>query len=317
MSSNQRIDRRRVRIGLIQLAVVVTAAVMVFFLDDILRATVEGPVLTVLTPAAPGLGPGSTVWVAGRPVGRVWSVDFLPPDESGPENIVIRAVLQRSVADAIRADAIAALHPAGLLEPVVLSIRPGTPSSPPLDFADTLRIRAVTADQDSVLALGRRLRESGKALAEHAAETRRRLAQSRGTLSKLQADTALSGRLRRDVDTARSLFERDLPNGTLGRLLRDTTLSRSLERLAARLPDLTAPPPDSVVRAGEAIAALAGVRTRIQRLSANLDAGEGTAGRGLRDGELGRQTRLLRARLDSLVTELAAQPRRWLRVRIF
>ncbi len=317
MEDTDRIDRRRVRTGLVQILIVVSAAVTIFFLDDILRATVEGPVLTVLTPAAPGLGPGSTVWVAGRPVGRVRSVEFLPPDEAGPENIVIRAVLQRSVADAIRTDAIAALHPAGLLEPVVLSIRPGTPSSPPLDFADTLRIGAVTADQDSVLALGRRLRESGKVLAERAAETRRRLAASRGTLVRLQADTARSRRLRSELDTARALLERDLPNGTVGRLLVDTTLSRSLDRIAARLPALTAPASDSAVSAGEAIAALAGVRARLQRLSASLDAGEGTAGRGLRDGELGRQTRLLRARLDSLVTELAAEPRRWLRVRIF
>lgn len=318
-SSGPRRSRRRVGLGVAWIALITTVSVTVFFVDDLLRATQEGPRITIATAAAPGLEPGSTVWVAGRPVGRVLEVLFRPPDPMSRDNVIVHAVLQRSVGDVIRADASASIRPSDLLEPVVVSIRPGTPASPPFDFTDTLRAVRDDLDQEYVLGLLDSLRTAGRRLSERAAELGRALEDPGGTLSALASNQLLRETLRRDLARLRDILTRDLEQGSLGRLLTDSLLparADSVRGRLVRLSDLSAEDAERM-RLQELATHLDALVSRIGTLQARLDAGEGTAGRALRDREIQDQLMLLRARLDSVVTELTARPDRWLRVRVF
>jgi ABC-type transporter Mla subunit MlaD len=302
------------------IAAVATVSLAVFFLDDVLRATQEGPRITIAAASAPGLEPGSTVWVAGQPVGRVLDVLFRPPAAASHDNVIIRGVLQRTVGDVIRADASVSIRPSDLLAPVVVSIRPGTPSLPPFDFSDTLRVVSEALDQEYVLELLDSLRAAGTQLSDRAGRLDRMLDGSSGTLSALVADESLRAALRRDLARLRDLLARDLEAGTLGRLLTDSLMPARMDSVRARLAtfsEAAGEGEEERTRLETLARNLDGLMTRIAGLEARLDAGEGTAGRALRDREIQDQMALLRARLDSVVAELSARPDRWLRFRIF
>jgi hypothetical protein len=312
---------REVGRGLLWIALLVISVVPVFFFDTILRATQEGPRLTVAATSAAGLVPGSTVWVAGQPVGRVLSVRFRPPDPVSRDNVIIETVLQRSIGDVIRADATVSIHPSDLLEPVVVSVRPGRPTSPPFEFSDTLRATSDDLDQEYVLSLFNSLQTEGQRLKSQARELATALENTDGTLGALSTDEALRAAYRRDLTRLRNLLVRDLESGALGLLMTDSLLPASLDSVRARLAVLQAGPqrepgaeePDYVALASR----LDALKERISSLDAMLNAGEGTVGRALHDREIQRQVSALRARLDSVVVELMGQPERWLRVRIF
>lgn len=318
--SGRRRPRRRAGAGFVWIAVIATVSIGVFFLDEVLRATQEGPQVTIAAAAAPGLEPGSTVWVAGRPVGRVLEVLFRPPDPASRDNVIIHAVLQRAVGDVIRADASVSIRPSDLLEPVVVSIRPGTPGFPPFDFADTLRTVPETLNQEYVLELLDSLRAAGHRLSDRAGELGRTLEEPGGTLSALAADEALRSALRRDLTHLRQILVDDVRRSSLGRLLTDSLMPARMDSVRARLATLSersGANAEDRVHLEDLAGRLDGLMTRITRLQTRLDAGEGTAGRALADREIQDQLALLRARLDTVVAELAARPDRWLRVRIF
>lgn len=318
MPPPRREERRKVRIGLGLMAAVAVLAIAIFMLDTALRAFSEGPRVTVLATAAPGLGPGSTVWVAGRPVGRVLSVGFRPPG-SGPDNVVIRAVLQRGTEPILRADATAEIRSAALLEPVIVVIDPGSPDAPPWSFDDTLRTPRERLDLDALREMSDSLLLVSAELSRRAAPLRERIRRASGTLPALVRDPDVLEEAAARVDRLRVLLEEEYPHGTAGRLVSDTAISMRLSRITDRLAALdTLPGRREASSALEsASAAIEGFETRLARLSEWLDEGRGTAGRALVDGALGRQAALLRAQLDSLVVELMTFPERWLRVRAF
>lgn len=321
MVSVPRRSRRHAGIGFLWIALVATTSLAVFFLDNLFRATQEGPRITIAASAASGLEPGSTVWVAGRPIGRVREVLFRAPGPVSRHNVIVHAVLERAVGDVIRADASVSIRPSDLLEPVVVSIRPGTPAFPPFDFTDTLRAVSDDLDQEHVLELLDSLRAAGTRLTDRAGQLARVLDDPSGSLSALASNESLRTALRRDLARLRDVLARDLERGSLGRLMTDSLLPARLDSVRARLATLSDAPGTEGEEDRMRLETLAdhvdGLLNRIGLLEARLDAGEGTAGRALRDREIRDQLALLRARLDSVVAELSARPDRWFRFRIF
>ncbi|MEE8572988.1 MAG: MCE family protein, partial [Gemmatimonadota bacterium] len=137
----RRSDRWRSNVpGILILVGLVTISTAVFLLDGIRRALVEGPEIVVLAAEGRGLVPGSDVWVAGSPAGRVKSVVFADPHGPTESRVVIRATLVRTAVPFLRADTRASISSAALLAPLVLKLDPGHPGSGPLDITDTLRV---------------------------------------------------------------------------------------------------------------------------------------------------------------------------------
>ena len=309
---------REVRAGLLLAVGITAASTTIFFTDQIRRSIQEGPILTVSTPAAPGLHAGSDVWVAGRLVGRVISVSFQPPAIGRAGNVVIRAVLHRSAGEYVRRDATATIRPSDLLAPVVLAIDPGSPGEPALDFADTLRTGPADADLERVLALLDSLRDNSA----RAAPIGRRLAEEmrsgRGSLAAFRRDTTVRRLLQSSRERVRTLRTR---RGSLARLATDSLIVVRLDSVMRRAARLAAVRETlRVARAAEAWdlgATLERLRTRLATIDRRLAEGRGSAGRAIHDDEILRQAKLLRARLDTVVVELSRNPLRWLRFRIF
>lgn len=309
----RKIGWHQVRTGVVLLCSILGAAALVFFLDEIRRALAAGPAVTVVAEEARDLAPGSDVWVAGRPGGRVTGVTFR---SSGGERspVTIRARLRRDAAAALRADAEARVRRSGLFGPAVLALDPGSPDAPPFDASETL----VARDEPGAAEIRGRIDELREELegAEHLARRLgERMRDGPGTLASLRRDTLLLGRLAERADEVRALARR-ARGGSAARLLRDRRIRRSLESVLARAREI-----GRSLAGRDAPRALGGelreLGRRLDRIAARIEAAEGTVGRALRDGELLVQLRLVRARADSVRAELAADPRRWLRIRLF
>jgi hypothetical protein len=310
-----------VRPGLLIAGSVAFVSIAVFFMDTILRGIEEGPRLVITTAAAPGLVPGSAVWVAGRPAGRVLAVAFRGPGESGGGNVVIDAVLHRTVVGVIRADARASIEPSDLLEPVVLAVDPGSGLAPAFEFSDTLRAATAVLDQDRVLADLESLRVQLAAQRPDADALRRAVREGPGTAALLSRDTTLQQVLRENRQRLGRVLPGGKPQGTLGRLMRDTVLRGSVDSLRVRFARFGILR-DSLRESGgvslaDAVASFRSVRSRLEVLETRLSSAEGTAGRALYDEAIHQQAALLRARIDSTLTELMAAPGLWLRIRLF
>lgn len=310
---------RDVRTGLLLMAVLLAAALLVFFMDEIRRSLEEGPHLVVEMDEAPALEPGSGVWVAGRPAGRVTRVRFQASEGGAAGSVVIDAVLHREVGGTVRADATARVRESSLLAPMVLAIRPGSPDAPPYDFSDTLRRITESVDREDVSALADSLRTLLREARPVASRFARTVREGPGTLARLRADTLLEAELGRSLARLDRLLPRGR-HGFLARMARDTLLSAHLRSIAASLRELRT----LGAREGRDAGDLEALRRILDRLAARLDAvegdlarGRGTLGRALYDSAILYQTRLLRSRMDSLRAELVAHPLRWLRFRIF
>ena len=311
-------ERRRARTGALLTLGILVVSVAVFFLDTIIRATTEGPRITVTTESAPGVEPGTAVWLAGREVGRVLSVGFGDPVR-GRDRVIIEAVLDRGAERFIRGDATVAIQPGALLEPVIIAIEPGSASRPQWDLARPFVTRTGAVGPDVLLDLTAGLRASGDALRDQADRVRTALRSRSGTLAAMAEGDGTFDETRRIARQIRQRTADEYATGTAARLASDTIVSERLESIRGRLAVLDTL--DTRARAVESFEetrrALDDFRGRLASLSRRLDAGEGTLGRWQRDGAIRAQMALLRARLDSLTVELMKDPGRWLRVRVF
>jgi phospholipid/cholesterol/gamma-HCH transport system substrate-binding protein len=290
----------------------------VFFLDTIRRSLLEGPRIVVLAAEARGLIPGSDVWIAGSPAGRVTDVAF--GDPAGPEGgrVVVHALLHRTAIPYLRAGAEARISSSSLLAPVVLKLTPGDPSSGPFDPVDTLSVPRNETTEEFVRLAGdsRVVMES---LFFELEALRERLDEGPGTIASLRGDSVLLSRFRRLADQARTLSDAIGERDGLASLIAGDSVGPALGGLVSGFRTLAAGSQPTEVRDSvvELVSALERISVSLSTLDSDLRAGRGTAGRALNDDEIVRQQRLLRARLDSVRSELMWQPWRWLRFKLF
>lgn len=286
----------------------------VFFSDIVVRELSEGPLLRVVTSETRALAPGSAVWVAGLPGGRVTGVRFRDPGGTGQKSALIRIRLGTDAAEALQADASAQIRASSLLGPTVVALTPGR-SERPFDFDDTLRAEPPLESED-VMARADSLVGPLRELQPLADSLGRRLTQGPGTLASLRADEELRDDLRRAGELAEVLAER-IPRGTAARMTADTALRDALARIQASTRTLAAASEDAGAQRDSLRRQLEILSSRLDDLGEGLEAGRGTWGRLLHDGALGRERRTLEARMDSVMVELLADPFRWLRFRLY
>lgn len=279
-------------------------------MDEARLAVESGAVLVLVAEEAGELRPGGDVWVAGVKAGRITDIRFVGAESRSP-NLVIRAVLDRAPARALRRDARATIEPSGLLAPFVVDIDPGGAGAPPYDFGDTLTarlsvtMREVEKFTDSLRIVADELRPIASRLAES-------LHEAEGPIAGLSR----SGQEFREVLADFSELDRlNARSGALGKLLTDTALASRLRRTREQLSVLESRASERLrVRLGSRFETLA---ASLESLQDHLSAARGSAGRALHDREIENQVRLFRARADTVRAELASTPFRWLRVRLF
>lgn len=307
----------KVRRGSWLLGLLAAVALAVFFTDEVRQEMAEGPTLWIAADQTRGLAVGSPVWLAGHRVGRVASVRLRPPGTADDRRVLVRAVIREDEADRIRADASAILQPPGLMEPTVVSVRPGSAGSAPYDFSDTLRARSsVTAAE-----LRERVGRARAALDSLRRAERRVLALAAsggGTVARLREDGELRARLGRQADRlARLSSLARSERSDLGRLARDPDAAARLTASLSAADSLTG----RLARAAGRWAALdrdlASLRERSERLRTLLREARGSAGRFLHDDALRRELEQLRAGVRAARAALLADPFGWLRFRLF
>lgn len=307
----------KVRRGAWLIVLIAVVSLAVFFADEVLQELSEGPTLWISADQTRALARGAPVWLAGHRVGRVTRVVLRPATAAPDRRVLVRTVIRADEADRFRADATATFQPAGLMQPTVVSVRPGSPGAPPLDFSDTLE--AGPAVTSAELRAGA---ERARAALDSLRRAERRVLAladtGGGTLARLRDDGALRARLPRLRDRlarAAALLRSD--SSDLARFRGDPEAVERMRSALGRAESLAPRLEEGLGRWTGLASELASVRSRADTLRRALAEAEGTAGRLLHDRALERELGNLRTRILSLQAELLEDPFRWLRFRLF
>jgi phospholipid/cholesterol/gamma-HCH transport system substrate-binding protein len=231
----------QVRVGIviiIGLLILVFAVYQVGRLFDVFAS--RYPLVTLVENSA-GITTGAPVTLAGRRIGQVDEITFIPVEERvGTANIRIRLAINRAVQDQIRADSRAALRTQGLLGDRFIDISPGSPGLRVLRPGDT--IPSVPAlEIEAVLETAAATMGDVQAIAVDLKAMTERLARGEGTAGALLTDDRLYERLTAATNELGALVAMvNRSDGTVGRLIRDPALYEQLERSLARLDEVGA-----------------------------------------------------------------------------
>ena len=304
--------------GLLILAALVVVSLVTFFGDTVRRATAEGPRLTILAPEVGGLERGSAVWLAGKPSGRVLALRFLKPGGPPDERVVIDAVLLREAIPYLREDARVTIGASGLMAPSVVKIGAGSPGASRVGDGDTLRA-AQRPDLEDFRSMADSVRDAFVAAAEDVSRLRQEAVEGDGSAARFMADQGFLSRLDSARVHARHISTAWSDGRGLHRIAADDSLKATLARSSALIEELLEsdairPSLDSARAVGVALESL---RLRASGIAARIGAAEGSVGRAVEDSALSAAAHRTRAALDSLTTELGANPLAWLRIRLF
>jgi len=272
--------------------------------------------LFVLTNHAPGVLPGTEVWLAGEKIGLVNNIKLRPASTDTSRRVIIETEILSKFMPQIRKNSYADIRPGGnLIGSPVVYISPASSASPPAENGDTINTRSVGVIKDvgeNVTQLVSRLTvladSTSKTIALLNSEagavgafTRNglpRIASVTGTMSGLlsqaQHGNGTAGLIARgDLGArfARVMAAKDsinqlmtTGNGTLGRFHRDSTLAPTISRL----------------------------RAEVDSLRGLMTSGNTSLSQMKSDTTLAQQMTRARAQLDSLMKDVKKHPRKYL-----
>lgn len=308
---------RDLAIGLIGIAGMVgaTLAILLFARVGGVRGAKDR--LYVTAASARGVLRGTEVMIAGKRVGTVNTVHFLPPSGDTLARLLIEAEVLRSSFPLLRRNSYAEIRPSGtIIGAPVVDIAAAAGESEPIAAGDTIRARPQVAgerfvDRAEALAdeVSGALREWRSVMADVrsvsgtfgamrvrgpqdlamfralSASLMRRLDSHDGTVALAFRDDALRVQIRNVVSKADSIGAAlDSDRGSVGRFRRDSTLIRELE----------------------------GTRAELARVTGALDSAKGTVGRGRHDRALQNEIAGLKVQVEQLTEDVKRNPARYL-----
>ncbi len=259
---------------------------------------------------ADGLRPGSEVQLAGVRIGKVESVQLLPPEE-GDEVQQVEATITvdrelngRPISERIRTDSSAKLAATSLLaSDKLINIIPGTSNGSPVDENYVLESKD-TVTFSNLTETGNELLKQINSIAVPANEILNKANRGEGTLGRVVNDDSLYRNLDTTIADARNTIRRlqvtlDRVNsgeGTAGQLLNNRALYDNLNRTVTQIEGIT-----NEIRSGRGTAgkivnddqlyletrsAISELRNAVGKVNLLLDdvsAGRGTIGKLFRD----------------------------------
>jgi ABC-type transporter Mla subunit MlaD len=286
----------------------------IFFLADVRRMFTRTDTLYVLMPSAAGLSAGSIVWLAGQPVGEVKAIEVRPPGTDSLQRVLIRIDVESRHREHIRHDSDVRVTSARLIGEAVLDISPGTPSAPPVEENDSLRLRASGTPAAAIA----RARTLNAQLRQLVADTRTLGEQTRGTAQKGER---LRQRLAVTMREFTSFVE-TMQHGPLN-TFSDPEFNQLLKSLGATIEELRESFQRAAERArrtrqdaGPAFSRLAARADTIQLEIASLQEAVNSGGGGLlvraqKDSAIIKGLHRARNQLDSLIAETKSNPLRF------
>jgi phospholipid/cholesterol/gamma-HCH transport system substrate-binding protein len=331
------------KIGILAVFAIVMTAVLIFAVGNTGGFFWQRYPLKVVFDNVAGVKEGSPVRLAGREVGAVSRVTFVPT------GVEVTVEITRDVRELVTDRSIASVGTVSLLGEGAVDITPGAGGTPLEDNAylpsGTAEgsIAAVTAEATLGMAEIRRLVEDLRAgrgtvgrlfsddtfykemvsFVQAAEDVTRALGGSEGTLGRLINEPELYDELRASLTDLNAITVKIREGeGSLGRLLHDPALADSLAGTAASIERITGRIERGEGTMGKLLtdealhASMTSTADRLDRLTAQLQAGEGTAGRLLQDTQLYENMNLALAELRSLLDDIRRDPRKFLNVKV-
>jgi phospholipid/cholesterol/gamma-HCH transport system substrate-binding protein len=331
------------RIGVLTVAAIVIAAVLIFSLTGSRGFFWQRYTLKTRFPNAAGLAAGSPVRVAGVQVGSVKDVEL-----AGDQVDVVFDV-NKTVRSRITDKSVAFLGSVSLLGTSAVDITPATSGTPIPDygyvpqgrskgqFSDIAEQASAGLDQITQLVSDMRAGKGtvGKLVTDEqlyvelqqfvatAGDLTRQVRAGRGSIGKLLNDPKAANSLEASLSNLEAMTKRiNAGEGSLGKLLHDDAFAASLNAATTNLKDLTARLNRGEGTAGKLITdemlynRLNSVTNRFDQLVARLNAGEGTAGQLLKDRQLYENMNGAVNDLRALITEIKKDPKKYLNVKV-
>jgi phospholipid/cholesterol/gamma-HCH transport system substrate-binding protein len=331
------------KIGLLTIAAIVIASVLVFSLTGGKGWFWQRYTLKTRFPSVAGLATGSPVRVAGLQVGSVKDIQF------AGEQVDVVFDVNKKVQERITDKSIAFLGSVSLLGSSAVDITPALSGTPIPEYGYVPQGRAKgqfadIAEQasgtiDEVTGLVRDLRvgkgSAGKLITDDrlyndlqqfvatAGQMTRELQQGKGSIGKLLKDPKAAESLETTLKNIESLTRRiDAGEGSLGQLLKDDQFAKSLNGATTNLKELT----DRLNR-GEGTAGklvtdptlfnrLNSVTDQFDQLVTKLNSGEGTVGQLLKDRQLYENMNGAVNDIRTLLTAIQKDPKKYLNVKV-
>jgi len=295
---------RSARRGLLILAGLVAAAVLIFYIDvvvDLFRPRVE---IVALVPSAPGVRAGSAVWVAGVEAGRVTSVQLARRGDSALVALDLR--LEGRTRRILRRDSDVYTGSRRFIGEPIVHLTAGSTAAAQVDDGDTIRARP-RVDPREMLARARTFPRALDSLFDAADRAGSLVEGRQEALGDLLDRTAVASR-------EAGALSRDLERGSLGRLLDDRRMGDRIDAVRLRVQQLGRAADDAAERYtgpdSELPERLGRLNLRAGRLASQLDslqqrsaAAGGFLHRSSRDSAIAVAVSGVRAQIDSLMAE--------------
>ena len=299
--------------GLVLVAVIIVVVLTVLIYGRVGALHGERVHLQILAPGAAGVLSGSEVWLSGRKIGRVESLEVTPPSTDTLARVRIAVEILDEFTPLVRRDADVRVASGGRLlgAPVVL-IEGGSARSPQVANGDTLRSRGggmlITAAERLAIAQDK-LPILGQA--------------ARGAMSDVRQVTRLTSAAmaRLPVERGRAVMAQSTDLGNdIARLMRmgDGTLGARVAQVRARVDSVRAVAGSSAGTLGRfrrdstLAKQIAGVRDELSALSAAASSPDGTLGRVAADSALQRELGAMSREMAALLADLKRRPLRYL-----
>lgn len=285
------------KIGLLTIAALVIAAVLVFSLTGAKGWFWQRYTLKTRFPNVAGLAAGSPVRVAGVQVGSVKDIVF------AGEQVDVVFEVNKTAQSRITDKSVAYLGSVSLLGSSAVDIMPMTTGTPIPEYGYVPQGRAKGQFAD--------IAEQASGTIDEVTGLVHDLRQGKGSAGKLITDDRLYNELQQFVATAGQMTrEIQQGKGSVGRLLRDPKAAQSLEASMKNIEEMT-----RKLNAGEGSLgkllkdeefskSVTAATNNLKELTDRLNKGEGTAGKLLTDDALYKRLTDVTGRFDALVTKL-------------
>ncbi|MGH7552559.1 MAG: MlaD family protein [Longimicrobiales bacterium] len=286
---------------------------LIFFLDDLVHALRGRTQLVAVMTEARKLQRGAPVWIAGRTVGQVLSIEFTPRASDTTAMLALTLEIEERFLDQVRAGSEVRVTSDRLIGESVIDIVPGPASGPPIGAYDTIYSRRAPGAA-AVMAKGRSLRAAIDSLSQTTAPLA-------GAAGQRQLDIARFQRGMEGVQRELGSLSAMLAESSGPGILSGPAFGASLDRFATTLREIGAALDSASARPGLAPRqmreTLAGLRRTTTSLSGDLDslrsllAQSGSIQRWQTDSAIVRAVHGVRIQIDSLIAEARRNPLRF------
>jgi phospholipid/cholesterol/gamma-HCH transport system substrate-binding protein len=310
MADPKKTSWAQLRVGLVAIASMAIAAVLIFLLTGNAHLF-EGSVrLKTYMEDSAGMAEGSAVRLNGILAGNIRKIQ-LSGSRDAKRTVEIQLDLRRKFLESIPEDSIAGISASNLLGDKYINITKGK-SSKHVEADGELR-SATVQDIPELVSQASTILTQFQSVASRVDALLKDIDAGKGNIGKLLKDEELYTRVN-DTATQLDQLVKDVrnANGTISKLLYDDTLYNEIRKPVQRINDIVAQVQKGQGTAGKLLNDNAlydeanKTLVEVHQMIDGLQAGKGTAGKLFKDEELYRQLNLIAGKLNTTIEKLNA-----------